>query len=46
MENTGGDTSWLNVNNEIHNIIIHNMVRVGLIEVNQHEKNGFMQQIH
>ena len=30
METNGGDTSWLNRNNERHNIRIHNMVREGL----------------
>ena len=34
MENTGGDTSWINRNNERHNIRIQNMVRAGLIENN------------
>ena len=37
METTGGDASWLNVNNKIHNISIHNMVISSLIESNQHE---------
>ena len=37
MENTGGDSSWINVNNERHNIIIHNMVIAGLLDSNQHE---------
>ena len=27
METTVGDASWINGNNEIHNRIIHNMVR-------------------
>ena len=39
MENTGGDASLPNIKNEKHNKIIHNMVREGLIECNQHEKN-------
>ena len=37
MENTGGDASWLNGKNERHNISIHNMVREGIIGINQHE---------
>ena len=37
METTGGDASWLNGNNEPHNIKIHNMVRSGLIYINQNE---------
>ena len=32
METTGGDTSWINRNNERHNIRIQNMVRAGLID--------------
>ena len=31
---TGGDASWINRKNEIHNRIIHNMLRSGIIEVN------------
>ena len=34
MEITSGDTSWINRNNERHNIRIKNMVRAGLIENN------------
>ena len=37
MDNTDGDASWLNGNNEPHNIKIHNMVRSGLIYINQNE---------
>ena len=37
METTGGDASFINVNNEQHNRSIHNMVRAGLIGINQHE---------
>ena len=37
MENTGGNASWLNVNNERNNIVIHNMVIVGLTDSNKHE---------
>ena len=37
MENTVSDLSWLNGKNERHNIIIHNMVREGLIDSIQHE---------
>ena len=36
MENTGGDASWLNRNNEIHNRRIHNMIIEGLIGSNHH----------
>ena len=46
MENTGGDASWLNKNNEIHNRSIHNMVREVPHENNQKSKNGAMQQRH
>ena len=38
MQNTGGNASCINENNEIHNRSIHNMVRVGLLDSNQHEK--------
>ena len=38
METTGVDALWLNEKNEIHNIIINNMVKEGLIGSNQHEK--------
>ena len=37
METTGGDVLWINVNNTIHNRRIHNMVRSGLLDINQHE---------
>ena len=37
MESTGGDASWINVNNERHNKSIHKMFRAGLIDSNQHE---------
>ena len=40
MKTTCGDTSWLNVNNEIINIIIQDMVRAGLVGSNQHFNNG------
>ena len=36
IETTGGDASWINVNNERHNRSIHNMVIAGLIDSNQH----------
>ena len=39
VETTGGDESCINGNHERHNIIIHNMVIVGLLESN---KNGKM----
>ena len=38
METPGGDTSWINGNNERHNRSIHNMVITGLLESNKHEK--------
>ena len=38
METTGGYASYLNVNNETHNISIDKMVRSGLYCSNQHEK--------
>ena len=37
METTGGGSSWINGNNEIHNRTIHNMVRAGVLESKQHE---------
>ena len=37
MKSTGGDASWLNEKNEIHNIRINNMVRAGLMDSNQYE---------
>ena len=40
MYTTGGDASYIDINIEIHNIFIHNMVRTGLLEINQHEKKG------
>ena len=46
METTGGDTSCLNVNNERHNIIIHTMVISGLLDINQNEQNGALQNKH
>ena len=46
METTGGDASWINGNNKIHNRSIHTMVREGLVEDNQHEKNCAVQQKH
>ena len=38
MDTNGGDASWLNGKTEIHNRIIHNMVREGILGSNQHEK--------
>ena len=46
METTGIDATWLNGKNEIHNRSINNIVREGLIESNQQETNGSMQQRH
>ena len=37
METPGGDTSWINGNNERHNRSIHNMVIAGLLDSNKHE---------
>ena len=37
MEITGGDASWINGNIERHNRSIHNMVKSGLLDSNQHE---------
>ena len=37
METTGGDVSWLNINNERHNRIIHNMVIAALLDSNKHK---------
>ena len=36
MKTTGGDAYWLNGKNERHNKSIHNMLRSGLLESNQH----------
>ena len=36
MEATGVDASWLNGNNERHNISIHNIVIAALIYSNHH----------
>ena len=38
LEDTVGDTSYLNGNNRRHNISIHNMVRACLILVDQYGK--------
>ena len=46
METTGGDESCINVKNEIHNKIIHNMVGSGLLGSDKHEKNGDMHYIN
>ena len=37
METTGGDESWINGKNKRHNRSIHNMVRAGILDSNQHE---------
>ena len=44
METTGFGAFCINVNNEGHHRIIHNMVISGLLYSNQHEKNYFVQQ--
>ena len=36
IKTTGGDASWLNGKNEIHNRSIHNMVIAGLLDSIQH----------
>ena len=36
IETTGGDVSCINGNNERQNRIIHNVVRAGIIDINQH----------
>ena len=46
MKTTCGNTSWLNANNERHNISMHNMVISGIIDSNKHTKNGVLQQRH
>ena len=46
METTGGDASWLNGKNKRQKISIHNMVISGIIDTNQHEKNGPVPQKH
>ena len=37
METTGGDSYWINGNNERHNRSTQNMVISGLLDSNQHE---------
>ena len=37
MESTSGDASSLDGNNRRHNRRIHNMVRAGLLDSNQHK---------
>ena len=44
METNGCGASCINVNNKLHNIIIHNMVRGGIIDSNQHEKLRFAEE--
>ena len=44
--NTVDYTSWLYRKNDRHNIIIQKMVRAGLLDSNQHEKNDAVQQKH
>ena len=46
MENTGGNASWINGNNERHNRSIQNIVRAGLLDSTEQEKNGAVQQRH
>ena len=41
METTGGDASWMNGKNKIHNKSIHKMVKSGLLDKNQHAKKWF-----
>ena len=41
MEITGGDTSWINDNNEIHNRSIQNMVVAGLLGSNKYENKWY-----
>ena len=40
METTGGNVSYINGKNEIHNRIIHNVVRSGILDSNQHNNNN------
>ena len=46
MYTTGGDASWLNRKNEIHNRSIHNMVIGVIIDSNKYGKNCIVQHIH
>ena len=46
METTGGDAYWLNGKNERHNRSIHNLAIASILDINQHEKNDAVQQIH
>ena len=41
METPGGDTSWINGNNERHNRSIHNTVVAGLLDSNKHENKWY-----
>ena len=40
MINTVGDASWLKGKNEIYYRNIYNMVRSGLLDINQYKTNG------
>ena len=46
LETTGGDVSFLNRKDGIHNRIIHNIVRASLIYSNQYAKNGVVRLKH
>ena len=46
IENTGGDASWTNRNNERQNRITNNMFREGILDSNQLEKKGVVDQKH
>ena len=44
METTGGDAPWTNNRSERHNRSIHNIVRKGILDSNQHENKWFCEE--
>ena len=44
MLTTSGDASQLNGNNERYNIIVINMIAAGIVDSDEHEKNGVVHQ--
>ena len=46
MESTGCYASWINCNNERHNLIIHDMGRLGIFIVINMKTNVAVQQRH
>ena len=46
METNGGDSSWVNEKNELHNRSINSMGIEGLIDSNKHGGNGAVRHKH